>query len=121
MRLLRLKLQLAKLSGEIKTVSFFSHTSASTILGVPADVYAFGGSYIFATVSIIFSAFFTNFAFMPVFHRLQITSTYEYLGLRFDEKIKKCCTVLYALAMSIHLPVIIHIGALAFSAGKYFI
>lgn len=88
------------------------------MLGVPADVYAFGANYFLASVSLLIVATMTVLAFIPVFYDLQITSTYEYLGRRFDERARKCSSFLYVLSTFMYLPIVVYMSALTFSAGK---
>lgn len=97
---------------------YFSHTSGVTLLGVPADVYAFGASYFLASISLLIIATLTVLGFIPVFYKLQITSTYEYLERRFDERIRKCSSFLFALCTFIYLPIVMYLSAITFSAGK---
>lgn len=87
-------------------------------MGVPADVYGYGGTYILASVSILVTGFVTVSAFIPVYHALDITSTYEYLGMRFDDRTRMCATLLFTLAVFIHIPIIAYVASLSFSAGK---
>lgn len=57
--------------------------------------------------------------YLPVFYKLQLTSSYEYLKLRFDTRIRVMASFLYALANLLYIPVVIYVPALAFSQGKY--
>lgn len=57
------------------------------------------------------------YIYLPVFANLQITSTYEYLELRFDNKTRKFASLLFAISQIFFLPIVIYIPALAFSAG----
>lgn len=66
----------------------------------------------------IILAVITIYVYLPVFYNLHLTSTYEYLGRRFDDKTRKCASFLFALALLVYLPIVIYIPALAFSAGK---
>uniref|UniRef100_A0A8C5PJJ9 Sodium-coupled monocarboxylate transporter 1 n=1 Tax=Leptobrachium leishanense TaxID=445787 RepID=A0A8C5PJJ9_9ANUR len=56
-----------------------SFMSAVTILGTPADVYRYGAMYSIFAISYAFVVFICAEIFLPVFYRLQITSTYEIL------------------------------------------
>lgn len=97
---------------------FFSHTSGITLLALPADVYVFGATYWLGAISMIILCIITIYVYLPVFYNLHLTSTYEYLGRRFDDKTRKCASFLFALALFVYLPVVIYIPALAFSAGE---
>ncbi|XP_064191791.1 sodium-coupled monocarboxylate transporter 2 isoform X2 [Anguilla rostrata] len=54
-----------------------SFMSAVTVLGAPADVYRFGGAYIYFCVAFLFVVTLSAEVFVPVFYRSGITSTYE--------------------------------------------
>lgn len=93
-----------------------SHTSGITLMAVPADVYQYGAAYGLTVISMITTGFITVFVYLPVFYNLNITSTYEYLGLRFDERCRKCASGLFALSVFVFLPMVIYVPSLAFSA-----
>lgn len=95
----------------------FSHVSGITLLGVPADVYLNGSAYWLLAPSMTFVAISMMYIYLPVFANLQITSTYEYLELRFDNKTRKFASLLFAISQIFFLPIVIYIPALAFSAG----
>lgn len=54
---------------------------------------------------------------MPIFYKLQITSSYEYLEKRFDQKNRTLASFLFGLGLFLYLPIVIYIPALAFSAA----
>lgn len=54
-----------------------SFMSAVTILGTPADVYRFGAMYGIFAISYALVVIICAEIFLPVFYRLNITSTYE--------------------------------------------
>lgn len=56
--------------------------------------------------------------YIPVFYNLQITSTYEYLSLRFDKKNRIFASVLFTIQLLLFLPIVIYIPALALAQGK---
>ncbi|XP_033619391.1 sodium-coupled monocarboxylate transporter 1 [Fukomys damarensis] len=51
--------------------------------------------------------------FLPVFYRLGITSTYEYLELRFNRYIRLCGTVLFIVQTILYTGIVIYAPALA--------
>ncbi|KAJ3634046.1 hypothetical protein MTP99_010956 [Tenebrio molitor] len=55
------------------------------------------------------------FAYLPVFYKLQITSTYEYLNLRFNETVRLLGSILFLTKMLLYIPIVIYVPALAFS------
>ncbi|KAH1002847.1 hypothetical protein HUJ04_008884 [Dendroctonus ponderosae] len=85
-------------------------------MAVPADVYMFGATYLLGVFSMIAVGIVTVYIYLPVFYNLGITSTYEYLGMRFDERCRKCASALFALSVFVYLPMVIYVPALAFSA-----
>ncbi|XP_068133074.1 sodium-coupled monocarboxylate transporter 1-like isoform X2 [Hyperolius riggenbachi] len=56
-----------------------SFMSAVTILGTPADVYRYGAIFSIFAISYAFVVLICAEILLPVFYRLQITSTYEVL------------------------------------------
>lgn len=58
--------------------------------------------------------------YLPVFYKLQLTSSYEYLALRFDTNIRVLASFIYAVSMLLYMPIVIYIPALAFSQGRFY-
>lgn len=106
-----------------KTMSFFpismsliaSHISGVSLLGVPSEVYQYGSQY----AACIFTSFITciiiAYIYLPVFYKLQLTSTFEYLEIRFARPVRLLASFLYSLSLVIYIPLIIYVPALAFS------
>lgn len=97
----------------------FSHVSGITFLGVPAEVYAFGTSYALIAICMLLVALLMTFIYLPVFFNLEVTSTYEYLELRFDTKTRTFGSLLFATSLVFYLPIVIYVPALAFATGMY--
>ncbi|KAJ8958138.1 hypothetical protein NQ318_006075 [Aromia moschata] len=74
-----------------------SHTSGITLLALPADVYVYGATYWLGSIAMAILVVITIFVYLPVFYNLHLTSTYEYLGLRFDKRTRKCSSFLFCL------------------------
>ncbi|KAL2723926.1 sodium-coupled monocarboxylate transporter 1-like [Vespula squamosa] len=106
-----------------KTMSFFpismsliaSHISGVSLLGVPSEVYQYGSQY----AACIFTSFITctiiAYIYLPVFFKLQLTSIFEYLEIRFARPVRLLASFLYCLSLIIYIPLIIYVPALAFS------
>lgn len=68
--------------------------SGITLLGTPTEVYLYGTQYCYILIALAIIAVAMHFVVIPVFHDLQITSTYEvsirimYLHIFYDELIK---------------------------------
>ncbi|XP_010998500.1 sodium-coupled monocarboxylate transporter 2 isoform X1 [Camelus dromedarius] len=90
-----------------------SFMSAVTILGTPADVYRFGASFSVFFIAYTFVVIFTSELFLPVFYRSGITSTYEYLQLRFSKPVRYAATVIYIVQTILYTGVVVYAPALA--------
>ncbi|XP_077147979.1 sodium-dependent multivitamin transporter isoform X1 [Ranitomeya variabilis] len=90
--------------------------SAVAILGVPSEIYRFGTEYWFLGCSYIIGLLIPAYIFIPVFYRLRLTSTYEYLELRFSKTVRICGTITFIFQMVIYMGVALYAPALAFSA-----
>lgn len=90
-----------------------SFMSAVTVLGTPAEVYRFGASFLIFLISYAFVVFFTSELFLPVFYRSGITSTYEYLQLRFNKPVRYAATIIYILQTILYTGVVVYAPALA--------
>uniref|UniRef100_A0A8C5TNB8 Solute carrier family 5 member 12 n=1 Tax=Malurus cyaneus samueli TaxID=2593467 RepID=A0A8C5TNB8_9PASS len=74
-----------------------SFMSAVTVLGTPSEVYRYGASFVLFFLSYTLVIIFTAELFLPVFYRSGITSTYEYLELRFNKIVRLAATLIYIL------------------------
>lgn len=90
-----------------------SFMSAVTILGTPADVYRFGAMYGIFAISYALVVIICAEIFLPVFYRLNITSTYEYLELRFNRSVRILGTVIFIIEMILYTGIVIYAPALA--------
>ncbi|KAG7280998.1 hypothetical protein CRUP_016630, partial [Coryphaenoides rupestris] len=90
-----------------------SFMSAVTVLGSPADVYRFGASFILYGVAYSVTVVATAELFVPVFYTSGITSTYEYLELRFCRGARLTSTLLYILQTILYTGVVVYAPALA--------
>ncbi|XP_056425376.1 sodium-coupled monocarboxylate transporter 1-like isoform X1 [Hyla sarda] len=90
-----------------------SFMSAVTILGTPADVYRFGAMYSIFAISYALVVIICAEIFLPVFYRLNISSTYEYLELRFNRSVRILGTVIFIIEMILYTGIVIYAPALA--------
>lgn len=97
----------------------YSHVSGITFLGVPADVFRYGASYWLVVISMAILPFFAVYIYLPAYFNLQITSTYEYLEMRFNSRTRSLASFIFAVAMLLYLPIVIYIPSLAVAAGMY--
>lgn len=54
-----------------------SFISGITLLGLPTEIYSFGVQYLYVIGAVVLMGFVMGKLFLPVFHGLNITSTYE--------------------------------------------
>ncbi|KAF2901935.1 hypothetical protein ILUMI_04248 [Ignelater luminosus] len=91
-----------------------SHTSGITLLSVPADIYRFGATYWWICLALTITCIASAYIFMPVFMKLQLISTYEYLKIRFDNKTRIFASFLVVLSILLYNSIVIYVPALAF-------
>ncbi|CAH1788556.1 unnamed protein product [Owenia fusiformis] len=61
-----------------------SFQSAIMILGYPAEMYMRGAQIYVGNIGLLIGTILTTRLWVPLFYKLQITSTFEYLHMRFD-------------------------------------
>ncbi|XP_055375312.1 sodium-coupled monocarboxylate transporter 1 [Condylostylus longicornis] len=92
-----------------------SFISGITLLGLPTEVYSYGIQYVYVAGGVIFMGFVMGIFYLPVFHDLNITSTYEYLEKRFDSRLRLFGSIMFTLMNIAYLPIVIYVPALAFN------
>ncbi|XP_064417984.1 sodium-coupled monocarboxylate transporter 1 [Latimeria chalumnae] len=90
-----------------------SFLSAVTVLGAPVETYRFGAIFILFSLSYIFVIIISSEIFLPIFYRLGITSTYEYLELRYNKVVRLCGTVMFIVQTILYTGIVIYAPALA--------
>lgn len=68
-------------------------------MGTPTEVYVHGISYLCVGFGVIIVGIVTSGIYLPIFHELKLTSTYEYLERRFDRKIRTLGSVLFLIGI----------------------
>ncbi|XP_073507570.1 sodium-coupled monocarboxylate transporter 1 isoform X2 [Phyllobates terribilis] len=90
-----------------------SFMSAVTVLGTPAEVYRFGSMFAIFAITYTIVVLLSSEIFLPVFYRLGITSTYEYLELRFNKFVRLIGTILFIIQTILYTGIVIYAPALA--------
>lgn len=98
-----------------RNIIIFSHISGITLLGVPSEVYQYGSQYAACVITSILSCFISAYVFLPIFFKLQLTSTFEYLEVRFSRRVRILCSLLFLISLMMYIPIVIYVPALAFS------
>lgn len=63
-----------------------SFESSIMMLGMPAEVYIYGFSYVLSMVGFCIAQFLSGFIFVPFFRKQKVTSVFEYLEKRFESR-----------------------------------
>eukprot|EP00076_Gallus_gallus_P034519 XP_025000057.1 sodium/iodide cotransporter isoform X4 [Gallus gallus] len=89
-----------------------SFMSAIQVLGVPAEAYRYGSKFLWMCLGQLLNTLLTAYLFLPVFYRLGLTSTYEYLERRFGRSVRLCGTLQYVVATTLYTGIVIYAPAL---------
>ncbi|XP_035741642.1 uncharacterized protein LOC118450204 [Vespa mandarinia] len=92
-----------------------SFITAIELLGNPAEMYAQGTQFWMTCLAFIFVVPITSYLYLPVYMKLRLTSSYEYLNLRFDRHCRLLASGLYMLQMIFYTSVAVYAPALALS------
>lgn len=91
-----------------------SHLTSITLLGVPVEIYLRGTQYWASALSLIVVTFLTAYIYLPVFHKLQLSSSFEYLEIRFSTHTRTIGAVLFVISKLMLLPIVPYVPLLAF-------
>ncbi|KAK2583548.1 hypothetical protein KPH14_009502 [Odynerus spinipes] len=92
-----------------------SYISGISILGLPAEMYVYGTQLWTVVIADCFVSVTMAIVYLPVFYGLQITSSYEYLELRFNRTVRLMGSVIFIIKMLLYIPLVIYVPALAFN------
>ncbi|XP_059479758.1 sodium-coupled monocarboxylate transporter 2-like isoform X2 [Neocloeon triangulifer] len=106
-----------------KNMSFFpilmsliaSATSGVTLLGVPTEIYTYGTQYVMHVFTEVLVCVVTAWLFVPVYYKLQVATTYEYLELRYGKSVKYVLSGMYCIFTNLYTPMVVYAPALALS------
>uniref|UniRef100_A0A669CLL6 Solute carrier family 5 member 8 n=1 Tax=Oreochromis niloticus TaxID=8128 RepID=A0A669CLL6_ORENI len=90
-----------------------SYMSSVTVLSNPAEVYRYGAIFGYLSISYVLAVVYTSEVFLPVFYRLAINSTYEYLELRFSRATRLLAMVIFFFNALLYTGLVIYAPALA--------
>ncbi|XP_017764407.1 PREDICTED: sodium-coupled monocarboxylate transporter 2-like isoform X1 [Eufriesea mexicana] len=92
-----------------------SYISGITILGLPAEMYVYGTQFWSVVIADSFVSLTMAIVYLPVFYDLGITSSYEYLDLRFNGAVRLMGSAIFLVKMLLYIPLVIYVPALAFN------
>ncbi|XP_039605281.1 sodium-coupled monocarboxylate transporter 1 [Polypterus senegalus] len=90
-----------------------SFMSGITVIGTPAEAYQFGAPFLLFAFSYSIMSTISAEIFVPLFYRLGITSTYEYLERRFNRLTRIIGTSMYIGQTVLYTGMVIYAPALA--------
>ncbi|XP_063700697.1 sodium-coupled monocarboxylate transporter 1-like [Culicoides brevitarsis] len=86
------------------------------LLGTSTEIYLYGTQYCFILIGVVLMGLVLHFFYLPVYHELKLTSLYEYLSRRFDNRIRLFGSLVFVLSTVVKMPIMIYVPALSFSA-----
>ncbi|XP_068159439.1 sodium-coupled monocarboxylate transporter 1 [Drosophila tropicalis] len=92
-----------------------SFISGITLLGTPTEVYLYGAQYMYIMGSLVLMGVCMYYIFLPVFHELNLISTYKYLEQRYNRSLRLFGSVMFIVASLLWLPIVIYVPAIAFN------
>nr|XP_039253944.1 sodium-coupled monocarboxylate transporter 1-like [Styela clava] len=90
-----------------------SFMSAITVLGTPAEFYIYGTMFWWYAISYTMVGIIVSQIYIPIFYRLGITSTYEYLEKRFSRPVRILATTVFIVNTVLYVGICIYAPALA--------
>ncbi|NII26299.1 sodium/solute symporter [Pseudoflavitalea sp. X16] len=95
---------------------FGSKLSALTFIAIPAKAYATDWVYLLNNIMIVAVAPLIVYFYLPYFRKMQLTSVYEYLRIRFNQRVKLLGSLTFVLFQVSRLGIVIYLPALVLSA-----
>ncbi|XP_049292413.1 sodium-coupled monocarboxylate transporter 1 [Anopheles funestus] len=92
-----------------------SFITAIELLGNPSEMFFNGTQFSLIVISMVLVVPIAVKVFYPIYYKLEVTSCYEYLGMRFDKRIRIFGAVLYILQMLFYTSVAVLAPAIALS------
>ncbi|XP_035502785.2 sodium/iodide cotransporter isoform X2 [Scophthalmus maximus] len=89
-----------------------SFMSAVQVLGVPAEASRYGFKFLYMCLGQSINSLLTAYMFLPVFYRLGITSTNQYLKMRFGRGMQLLGSVQFLVATLLYTGIVIYAPAL---------
>ncbi len=91
--------------------------SAISFMAIPAKTYATNWLYLGSPIATVFSSYIVAYFFIPLFRRLNLTTIYEYLDLRFNRAVRLLGSfILLAYQVGGRMSVTLLLPAIALSA-----
>lgn len=95
---------------------FATMLSAITFMAIPAKVYATDWRYFPMAITILLMSFPVVKYYLPFFRRLNVTTAYEYLEIRFNYTIRFLASFLFIIFMVARMALVLFLPSLALTA-----
>uniref|UniRef100_A0A8D0CPS6 Solute carrier family 5 member 5 n=1 Tax=Sander lucioperca TaxID=283035 RepID=A0A8D0CPS6_SANLU len=95
-----------------------SFMSAVQVIGVPAEASRYGFKFLYMCLGQSINSLLTAYLFLPVFFRLGITSTNQYLKMRFGRGMQLLGSVQFLVATLLYTGIVIYAPALILNQGR---
>lgn len=92
---------------------FGTALSAITFMAIPAKAFSTDWSYMLFNVGIVLVAPIIMFIFIPFFRKLDITTAYQYLEIRFNSLIRVICSLAFIIFQVGRMGVVLFLPAIA--------
>ncbi|XP_075160532.1 sodium-coupled monocarboxylate transporter 1 [Haematobia irritans] len=92
-----------------------SFITAIELLGNPSEMYFQGSQFVLIVIPMVFVVPVAVKIFYPIYFKMELTSCYEYLGIRFGKEIRVLGAILYVLQMCFYTAVAVLAPAIALS------
>ncbi|XP_068176509.1 sodium/iodide cotransporter [Antennarius striatus] len=89
-----------------------SFMSAVQVLGVPSEAFRYGLKFLYMCLGQTINSLLTAYFFLPIFFRLQITSTNEYLKMRFGRGMQLLGSIQFLVVTVLYTGIVIYAPAL---------
>ncbi|XP_078483824.1 LOW QUALITY PROTEIN: sodium-coupled monocarboxylate transporter 1-like [Ciona intestinalis] len=93
-----------------------TYISALTIIGVPTETYTYGMVNIWHVFATIIPSIFVCIYFIPLYYRLQLSTIYEYLEIRFNRKCRMFSSATEIINAILYMGITVYLPSLVLSA-----
>lgn len=93
-----------------------SFISAITLLGTPAEVYRYNTMYWWISIGFLITGLGSAHIFVPIFYNLKVTSTFQYIEMRFGTLTRFSASILYLIWMLLYMSIVLYGPSLALNA-----
>ncbi|CAF0745475.1 unnamed protein product [Adineta ricciae] len=94
---------------------FATLCSASTLLGIPVEIYYYGISYLYFILCWLIASYVASHIFIPKFRELGYISLYTYVEKRFSLTLRISVTLTFIISFMLFMAVILYGPSLALS------